>query len=135
MKPCLSGWDKGEEKHKYMHLCHRVLSRSQFNAVLKLREAGIITSNLVSLPNLSNICLANNGTHVILGSRKISLMLQDTSSGFSIKDEKNLGDLVVKIVEHFLPLFVGTYSAAPYRMDFSDFHPEKALGFLPHELD
>lgn len=135
MNPCLSGWDKGEEKHKYMHLCHRVLSRSQFNAVLKLREAGIITSNLVSLPNLSNICLANNGTHVSLGSRKISLMLQDTSTGFSIKDEKNIGDLVVKIVEHFLPLFVGTYSAAPYRMDFSDFHPEKALGFLPHELD
>jgi len=46
-----------------------------------------------------------------------------------------LGDLVIKIAEHFLPLFVGTYSAAPYRMDFCDFHPEKALGFLPHELD
>ena len=38
-------------------------------------------------------------------------------------------------MEHFLPLFVGTYSAAPYRLDFCDFHPEKALGFLPHELD
>ena len=46
-----------------------------------------------------------------------------------------MGDLVIKIVEHFLPLFVGTYSAAPYRLDFTDFHPEKALGFLPHELD
>ncbi len=46
-----------------------------------------------------------------------------------------MGDLVVKIVEHFLPLFVGTYSAAPYRLDFVDLHPEKALGFLPHELD
>ena len=42
---------------------------------------------------------------------------------------------MVKIVEHFLPLFVGTYSAAPYRLDFDDFHPENALGFLPHELD
>jgi hypothetical protein len=30
---------------------------------------------------------------------------------------------------------VGTYSAAPYRLDFWDFHPETALGFLPHELD
>jgi hypothetical protein len=30
---------------------------------------------------------------------------------------------------------VGTYSGAPYRLDFWDFHPEKALGFLPHELD
>jgi len=123
MNPCLSGWDKGEEKYQYMHLCHRVLSRSQFNAVLKLREAGIITSNLVSLPNLSNISLANNGTHVSLGSTKISRLLHDPSSGFSARDEKYIGDLVVKIVEHFLPLFVGTYSAAPYRLDFVDFHP------------
>ncbi len=135
MNPCLSGWNKGEEKHEYMHLCHRVLSRSQFNAVLKLREAGIITSNLVSLPNLSNISLANNGTHVSLGSLKLSRMLQDPASGYSRRDEKYVGDLVVKIVEHFLPLFVGTYTAAPYRLDFNDFHPEKALGFLPHELD
>jgi len=135
MNPCLSGWDKGEEKYEYMHLCHRVLSRSQFNAVLKLREAGIITSNLVSLPNLSNISLANNGTHVSLGSAKLSQLLHDPASGFSAREEKYIGDLVVKIVEHFLPLFVGTYSAAPYRFDFVDFHPEKALGFLPHELD
>jgi len=135
MNPCLSGWDQGEEKYQYMHLCHRVLSRSQFNAVLKLREAGIITSNLVALPNLSNISLANNGIHVSLGSNKLSRLLQDPSSGFSVRDEKYIGDLVVKITEHFLPLFVGTYSAAPYRLDFVDFHPEKALGFLPHELD
>jgi hypothetical protein len=135
MNPCLSGWNNGEEKHEYMHLCHRVLSRSQFNAVLKLREAGIITSNLVSLPNLSNISLANNGTHVSLGSLKLSSLLSDSSSGYTRHHEKYLGDLVVKIVEHFLPLFVGTYTAAPYRLDFTDFHPEKALGFLPHELD
>ncbi len=135
MNPCLSGWDEGEKKHEYMHLCHRVLSRSQFNAVLKLREAGIITSNLVSLPNLSNISLANNGTHVSMGSRKLSSLLGDSSSGYSRQHEKYLGDLTVKIVEHFLPLFVGTYTAAPYRLDFTDFHPEKALGFLPHELD
>ena len=135
MNPCLSGWNNGEEKHKYMHLCHRVLSRSQFNAVLKLREAGIITNNLVSLPNLSNISLANNGTHVSMGSLKLSSLLSDSSSGYTRHHEKYLGDLVVKIVEHFLPLFVGTYTAAPYRLDFTDFHPEKALGFLPHELD
>ena len=135
MNPCLSGWSKGEEKNEYMHLCHRVLSRSQFNAVLKLREAGIITSNLVSLPNLSNISLANNGTHVSLGSLKLSSLLGDLSSGYTRHHEKYLGDLVVKITEHFLPLFVGTYTAAPYRLAFMDFHPEKALGFLPHELD
>jgi len=118
-----------------MHLCHRVLSRSQMNAILKLREAGIVINNLVTLPNLSNISLANNGIHISLGSQKLSCLLADPSSGFTNAHEKYLGDLVVKIVEHFLPLFVGTYSAAPYRLDFTDFHPEKALGFLPHELD
>ncbi len=25
MSPCLSGWDKGKEKHEYMGFCHRVL--------------------------------------------------------------------------------------------------------------
>lgn len=135
MSPCLSGWDRGEEKHRYMALCHQVLSRSQLNAIGKLREAGIITSNLVVLPNTSNISLANNGTHVSLGSLRLSGALEDRSSGFTVAGEKLAGDLVIKIVEHFLPLFVGTYSAAPYRIDFDDFHSERLLAFLPHELD
>ena len=42
MSPCLSGWDRGEEKYAYMGLCHQVLSRSQLNAVKKLKDAGII---------------------------------------------------------------------------------------------
>jgi len=62
-------------------------------------------------------------------------LLEDSDSGFSKVHEKYLGDLAVKIVEHFLPLFEGTYTAAPYRLDFTDFHPEKVLAFLPHELD
>ncbi|MFZ3115965.1 MAG: hypothetical protein WA133_04360 [Syntrophales bacterium] len=135
MNPCLTGWNRGESKQEYMHMCHRVLSRSQLNAVAKLREAGIITSNLVVLPNTSNISLANNGIHVSLGSRKLGALMEDQASGFSAPEEKYVGDLAIKILEHFLPLFVGTYSAAPYRLDFTDFHPEKALGFLPHELD
>jgi len=135
MSPCLSGWDRGEEKYRYMSLCHQTLSRSQLNAVSKLREAGIITRNLVVLPNLSNVSLANNGTHVSLGSRGLTELLADPDSGFGAAEEKYVGDLVIKIVEHFLPLFVGTYSAAPYRLDFWDFHPERVLGFLPHELD
>ena len=135
MSPCLSGWDRGEEKHHYMQLCHQVLSRSQLNAVAKLREAGIITSNLVVLPNVSNVSLANNGTHVSLGSRRLGELLADPASGFSQAHEKYLGDLAIKMAEHFLPLFVGTYSASPYRLGYTDFHPEKALGFLPHELD
>jgi hypothetical protein len=135
MNPCLSGWNRGELKQEYMHLCHRVLSRSQLNALGKLREAGIINRNLVVMPNTSNISLANNGTHVSLGSRKLTALLKDPASGFTSRHEKYLGDLVIKIHEHFLPLFVGTYSATPYRLDFAEFHPECILGFLPHELD
>jgi hypothetical protein len=135
MSPCLSGWAQGEAKYRYMVLCHQVLSRSQLNAIKKLKEANIILHNLVVLPNTSNTSLANNGTHVSLGSLKLTRCLKDGNSGFRPEDEKSAGDLVIKIVEHFLPLFVGTYTAAPYRFDFQDFHPEKALGFLPHELD
>lgn len=135
MSPCLSGWAQGEKKHAYMHLCHEVLSRSHLNAVVKLKEAGIITNDLVVLPNTSNISLANNGTHLSQGSRKLASLLGDSSSGFTGLHEKYASDLVVKIVEHFLPLFVGTYSASPYRIDFKDFHPERVLGFLSHELD
>ncbi len=135
MNPCLSGWDRGEQKLRYMHLCHEVMSRSQLNAVIRLKDAGIISRNLVVLPSTSNISLANNGTHLSLGSRMLTGLLEQGTPGFGPAEEKFLGDLVIKIVEHFLPLFVGTYSAAPYRMDFWDFHPEKALGFLPHELE
>jgi hypothetical protein len=135
MSPCLSGWDRGEEKHRYMSLCHQTLSRSQLNAIGKLKDAGIITNNLVILPNTSNTCLANNGTHVSLGSTLLTQLAADPGSGFTAGVEKYFGDLVIKIVEHFLPLFVNTYTAAPYRVDFADFHPEKVLGFLPHELD
>jgi hypothetical protein len=135
ISPCLSGWNHGQIKHAYMELCHQVLSRSQLNAVVKLRDAGILNSNLVVLPNISNTSLANNGTHISLGSIRLASCLQDTASGFTALEEKYVGDLAIKIMEHFLPLFVGTYSAAPYRLDFADFHPEKVLGFLPHELE
>lgn len=135
MSPCLSGWERGEAKQEYMALCHKVLSRSQLNAVKKLRDAGIITRNLVVLPNLSNISLANNGTHLSIGSQILTERMQSPDSDFGPREEKWLGDLSIKILEHFLPLFVGTYSGGPYRLDFADMHPEKALGFLPHELN
>lgn len=135
MSPCLSGWDCGEKKHRYMALCHEVLSRSQLNTLSKLKEAGIIANNLVVMPNTSNISLANNGTHISFGSQTLTHLLSDPKSGFGDMDEKYYGDLVLKISEHFLPLFVGTYSAAPYRLSFWDFHSERALGFLPHQLD
>jgi hypothetical protein len=48
MNPCLSGWNRGEEKLRYMHLCHEVMSRSQLNAVIRLKDAGIISRNLAS---------------------------------------------------------------------------------------
>ena len=135
MNPCLSGWDDGESKHRYMHLCHEVLSRSQLNAVLKLKEAGILFNNLALLPRVSSTGLSNNGLHLSLGSIRLKELIEDRSSGFTGRHEKYAADLAVKIIEHFLPLFVGTYTAAPHRIDFSDFHPEKVLGYLPHELD
>lgn len=135
MSPCLSGWDQGEAKHQYMILCHEVLSRSRLNTMGKLRESGILARDLVTLPTVSNTSLANNGTHITLGSRHLSARMAAGDPGFTAVQEKHVGDLVVKIVEHFLPLFVGTYSAAPGRFDFRDFHPETVLGFLPHELD
>ena len=134
MNPCLSGWDLGEEKHRYMHLCHEVLSRAQLSSLAGLKEAGIVARNLVVLPSTSNISLANNGTHISLGSRRLSEALK-AGRDFRAEHEKYYGDLVIKFVEHFLPLFVGTYSAAPYRLSFSDFHPEKVLSFLPYQLD
>jgi hypothetical protein len=135
MSPCLSGWDDGEAKAEYMHLCHQVLSRSQLNSVAKLREAGIIANNLIVLPSPSNVSLANNGIHVTMGSRSLTRALQDEDPATALREEKRLGDVAIKIFEHFLPLFVGTYSGAPYRIDFAQFHPEVLLAFLPHELD
>ncbi len=135
MSPCLSGWDDGEAKAEYMHLCHQVLSRSQLNSVAKLREAGLISNNLIVLPSPSNVSLANNGIHVSMGSRSLTRRLQNADTAEAFREEKRLGDLAIKIFEHFLPLFVGTYSAAPYRIDFAQFHPEVLLAFLPHELD
>lgn len=129
--PCLSGWERGEEKHAYMRLCHEVLSRSQLYAAAKVRDAGLIASDLLMLPSFSSTSLSNNGIHVSLGSRRLAEIAAER--GYC--EEKRLGDLVTKIVEHFVPLFVGTYSAAPSRIDFADFHAERVLGFLPHELD
>lgn len=132
LNPCLSGWQQGEVKKQYMGLCHRTLSRSQLNTIAKLKEAGIIVNNLVVLPNTSSTSLANNGTHITLGSRLLSESFHGQEGAVV---EKYYGDLVIKIVEHFLPLFVTTCTAAPHRLAFSDFHPEKVLGYLPHELD
>lgn len=69
INPCLAGWDRGEDKFNYMMLCHQTLSRSQLNAVAKMKEAGIINSNLVVLPNTCNVSLANNGIHITIGSK------------------------------------------------------------------
>lgn len=135
MSPCLSGWDKGEAKHQYMILCHEVLSRSRLNTMEKLRESGILARDLIILPTVSSTSLTNNGTHISLGSQRLTQLMKARAPEFTAADEKYIGDLVVKIVEHFLPLFVGSYTAAPHRFDFHDFHPETVLGFLPHELD
>jgi hypothetical protein len=133
ISPCLP-WEDGEAKRQYMELCHQTLSRSHLNAVAKLCDAGILVNNLAVLPRGSDTSLANNGTHVSLGSRKLKGLLE-SGGGFTAVHEKYLGDLAIKILEHFLPLFTGTLSAAPFRLSFQDFHPERVLGYLPHQLD
>lgn len=132
--PCLSGWQNGEKKAAYMRLCHEVLSRSHLNIIPKIKDAGILKNNLVVLPSTSSTSLSNNGIHLTLGSKLLTEMRSRQDSGFGAEEEKSLVDLVSKVVEHFLGLFVGYISASPYRLDFKDFHPEVALGFLPHQL-
>ncbi len=135
ISPCLAGWDKGEEKKKYMELCHLALSRSHLNTIEKLKDAGLIKNNLIVLPNTSNTSLTNNGIHISIGSRKLTEKIKRNNSLFNQSSEKYYSDLVVKIVEHFIPLLTVTYSASPYRIPFNRIHPETILGFLPHELD
>ena len=131
MNPCLSGFNDGAAKRSYMHLCHETLSHSRMHAGARLTEAGIARSQVLG----SFVCdtsLLNNGTHLSLGSRRLTEYFgaQPSAAG----EEKYLGDLASKIIEHFLPLFVGLYSAAPARLAAADLRAERALGFLPHEL-
>lgn len=131
MNPCLSGFGDGAAKRSYMHLCHETLSHTRMHAGARLAEAGIARPQVLG----SFVCdtsLLNNGTHLSLGSRRLTEYVGAQPSGAG--EEKYLGDLASKIVEHFLPLFVGLYSAAPARLAPADLRPERALGFLPHEL-
>lgn len=133
MNPCLAGFADGAAKRSYMHLCHETLSRSRVHADAHLVEAGIAKPSVVQ----SLVCdtsLLNNGTHLSLGSRRLGGYFAAQAPGAAASEEKYLGDLATKIVEHFLPLFVGLYSAAPWRLAPAEFRPERALGFLPHEL-
>jgi hypothetical protein len=133
MNPCLSGFSDGAAKRRYMHLCHETLSRSRMHAAAHLVEAGIAKRRVVQ----SLVCdtsLLNNGTHLSLGSRQLGDYFGNQSSELAAAEEKYLGDLAIKIIEHFLPVFVGLYSAAPWRLAPAEFRPERALGFLPHEL-
>ena len=133
MNPCLSGFKDGASKRTYMHVCHETLSRSRMHAGARLMEAGIMKPHVVE----SMVCdtsLLNNGTHLSLGSLQLGEYLRAQPQPTAVAEEKYLGDLATKIVEHFLPLFVGLYSAAPARLAPADLRPERALGFLPHEL-
>ena len=133
MNPCLSGWAQGEKKAQYMHLCHDTLTRSRESARQHLRANGISAHPSGQLPPVADTSLTNNGTHLSLGSIKLSAYFGNIAAGAA--QEKRLGDLAIKITEYFLPLFVGNYSAAPYRVDVGEFHAENILGFLPHQLN
>lgn len=131
LNPCLGGFDEGEAKAAYMHLCHETLSRSRLAASARLRREGIgLSRDVTRLP--CDTSLLNSGTHVSLGSKVFGEIAVDGSAGAAT--EKWYGDLVTKVFEHFLPLFVGTYAAAPARLPVSPLRPEQTLGFLPLEL-
>ncbi len=133
MNPCFSGFRDGETKKGYMHLCHQVLSRSRMAALARLHEAGLAAPRVLERI-ACDTSLLNCGTHLSLGSKRLADYLGSRAQTAPAGEEKYLGDLAAKIVEHFLPLFVGTYSAAPYRMEHGDLRPERTLGFLPNEL-
>ncbi|MBN1501588.1 MAG: hypothetical protein JW982_15630 [Spirochaetes bacterium] len=134
MNPCLSGWTDGESKKEYMSLCHMALSRSYLNTLIKLKDSGILHGNMIMMPDFSNVSLGNNGIHLSIGSDFLSKEIRK-GSVINEHHEKALGDLMIKIIEYFLPLYPGYYSSAPYRTPQKEFRPEKRLGFLPHELD
>ena len=133
MNPCLSGFPDGASKRSYMHVCHETLSHSRMHAGARLMEAGILKPHVVERM-VCDTSLLNNGTHLSLGSLRLGEYLRAQPEPKAMAEEKYLGDLATKIVEHFLPLFVGLYSAAPARLAPADLRPERALGFLPHEL-
>ena len=130
MNPCLAGFGDGAAKREYMRLCHATLSRSRQHAHARLIGAGIASSRVVERL-VCDTSLLNSGVHLSLGSRHLGEACATADGRLA---EKYLGDLVIKLVEHFLPLFVGLYSAAPARLASSDLRAERALGFLPNEL-
>lgn len=131
VNPCLAGWDEGEKKRDYMHLCHQVLSQSRSTAISVLRRNGITTGASIE-PHTPDVSLSNNGIHVSIGSRSLTAARQ--SGIITAGEEKRLGDLTSKFYEHFLPLFTGLLSAAPYRFARRAASAEQLLGFLPHQL-
>jgi len=132
LNPCLSGFEDGEGKAVYMRRCHETVSRSRHAAAAALRRIGVGLPRPV-VPMVCDTSLLNNGVHVSLGSDRLTGFARETSAGAIA--EKWYGDLVSKCFEHFLPLFVGTYSAAPLHVPVSPLRPEQTLGFLPLEVD
>ena len=130
MNPCLSGFADGAAKRDYMRLCHSTLSRSRQHAHARLVGAGIGGAKVVERL-VCDTSLLNNGVHLSLGSNHLSAAFAATGGAAA---EKYLGDLAAKLVEHFLPLFAGLYSAAPARLTASELRGGRALGFLPNEL-
>lgn len=131
MNPCLGGFADGEAKAAYMGRCHETLSRARVVANGRIRAAGLgVGQSLSAMP--VDTTLLNNGVHVSLGSRIQADMATGSPSGARL--EKFYGDLVSKLFEYFLPLFVGTYSAAPSWLPVAPLRPEHTLGLLPLQL-
>ncbi len=133
MNPCLSGWNRGEEKLRYMERCHDVLSRSKFHSSRRLSDLDIVSEASDSAA-LSTTSLLNNGIHASMSSRMLGRALGASKSRYRARHEKHYGDLVARCFEHCVPLFVGTYTAAPYIFESTSFNPQRALAYLPAQL-
>lgn len=131
MNPCLGGFADGEAKAAYMGRCHETLSRARVVANGRIRAAGLGVGHALSTMPVDTTLL-NNGVHVSLGSRVQADMATGSPSGARL--EKFYGDIVSKLFEYFLPLFVGTYSAAPSWLPVAPLRPEHTLGLLPLQL-
>jgi len=83
---------------------------------------------------MSNISLANNGTHISLSSEKMGKMMSDPSSGFGTVEEKYFGIWSSKSSNIFFPCLSTPIRQTPTGW-ISGIFIRKRHWILAHELD
>ncbi|MEM6456650.1 MAG: hypothetical protein AAF772_16285, partial [Acidobacteriota bacterium] len=131
LNPCL-GWPSGPSKAAYMHLCHRVLGQHPARAEDALAAAGCAPARDAdrrAAARAAQVSLVHNGLHLSLGSRRLS------AAGAPEAAVARVLAASVPEVEAFLPLFVGTFSAAPRALAPEDCTPLRRLAHAAHAID